>query len=47
MEVRDYVCTIVHGGGFGGGAGGTYSDEFAYRSEHRAGSKANAQDAVR
>lgn len=45
MTERNYSCIMVHGGGFGGGCGGTYRDEFMYTSAHRAGSNANADDA--
>lgn len=42
---RNYTCIIRHGGGFGGGYGGTYEREHSYQSTHRAGSKANEEDA--
>lgn len=43
---RRYTCIIRHGGGFGGGYGGTYEREHSYYSTHRAGSKANEEDAT-
>lgn len=37
-----YSCVIVHGG-----IDGNFTDPFMYASTHRAGSKANADDALR
>lgn len=45
-KTRQYTGTFTHGGGFGGGYGGTYTEQLSYTSEHRAGSKANRQDAL-
>ena len=42
---RTYSCVMTNGGGFGSGYGGTYDSEFIYTSTHRAGSKANEEDA--
>ena len=46
-NTRSYICTMRHGGGFAGGYGGTYDSEHVYDSTHRAGSRANEEDAVR
>lgn len=45
--MRSYVCTVTTSGGFGSGYGGAYRREVRYTSWHRAGSKANAADALR
>lgn len=41
MGTRRYSCVIVRGG-----FGGRYSEEFEFESVNRAGSKANAEDAL-
>lgn len=43
---RRYTCIMRYGGSFGGGYGGTYEREHSYYSNHRAGSKANEEDAM-
>ena len=43
---RRYTCTIRYSGGFDEGCGGIYERERSYYSTHRAGSKANEEDAI-
>lgn len=43
---RRYTCIIRYSGGFDGGCGGIYKREHSYYSTHRAGSKANEEDAI-